>query len=87
VELELSTPREPPIYEKSTTKNTSRRGARIVSSNRWQPHEHVLVRLPFKNEPSRARITYCDALSTNAFAVGLKLSLPVHDWLVADDDA
>ena len=86
VELELAMPKEPPFYEKYSTQNTSRHGARILSSKRWQPHEHVLVRLPFKQEPSRARITYCDALPANAFAVGLKFSAPVHDWLVSDDD-
>jgi len=84
IELELATPHEPPFYEKYSTENTSRHGARIASSKRWQPHEHVLVRLPFQNEPSRARITYCDALPANAFAVGLKFSAPVHDWLVSD---
>ena len=86
VELEISTPREPPVYENSATENASSHGARIISSTRWQPHEHVLVRLPFKNEPSRARITYCDALPTKAFAVGLKFSSAVDDWLVPDDD-
>jgi PilZ domain len=86
IELELATPHEPPFYEKYSTENTSRHGARIASSKRWQPHEHVLVRLPFKNEPSRARITYCDALPASAFAVGLKFSSPVDDWLVSDDD-
>ena len=86
VELEIATPREPPFYENSSTENTSSHGARITSSKRWQPHEHVLVRLPFKQEPSHARITYCDALPTNAFAVGLQLSSPVDDWLVSDDD-
>jgi hypothetical protein len=86
VELEISTPREPPVYENSATENASSHGARIISSTRWQPHEHVLVRLPFKNEPSHARITYCDVLPTNAFAVGLKFSSAVDDWLVPDDD-
>jgi hypothetical protein len=84
IELRLATPREPTFYEEYTTENTSRHGARIASSKRWRPHEHVLVRLPFKNEPSRARITYCDALPENAFAVGLKLSSVVDDWLVPD---
>jgi hypothetical protein len=86
VELEISTPREPPVYENSATENASSHGARIISSTRWQPHEHMLVRLPFKNEPSHARTTYCDALPTNAFAVGLKFSSAVDDWLVPDDD-
>src|SRR5579862_4929545 len=61
-------------------------GARIISSTRWQPPEHMLVRLPFKNEPSRARIIYCDVLPTNAFAVGLKFPSAVDDWLVPHDD-
>jgi hypothetical protein len=86
VELEISTQREPPVYANSVTENASSHGARIISSTRWQPHEHVLVSLPFKNEPARARIIYCDALPTNAFAVGLKFSSAVDDWLVPDDD-
>jgi|ERR1700751_2103952 len=86
IELELATPHEPPVYEKYATENTSRHGARILTSKQWQPHEHVLVRLPFKNEPSRARIIYCDALPTNAFAVGLRFPSAVDDWLVSDDD-
>ena len=85
IEVELATAHEPPVYEKYSTENTSRHGARVVSSKHWQPHEHVLVRLPFKNEPSRARITYCDVLPANAFAVGLKFSLPVQGWLMSDD--
>jgi len=87
VELEISTQREPPVYENSATENASSHGARIISSTRWRPHEHMLVRLPFKNEPSRARIIYCDALPGDAFAVGLKFSSAVDDWLVPDDDA
>jgi hypothetical protein len=86
VELEISPPREPPIYEDSATEDASSHGARIISSTRWQPHEHVLVRLPSKNEPSRARVIYCDALPTNTFAVGLRFSSAVDDWLMPDDD-
>lgn len=85
IELELATTHEPPAYEKYSTQNTSRHGARVVSSKRWRSHEHVLVRLPFKNEPSRARIAYCDALP-GRFAVGLQLPSSVEDWLAADDD-
>ena len=86
IEVEVATPHEPPVYERYSIENTSRHGARVLTSKRWQPHEHVLIRLPFKNEPSRARIAYCDALPANAFAVGLKFSSPVHDWLASDGD-
>ena len=86
IEVELAMPHEPPVYEKYSTENTSRHGARILTSKRWQPHERVLVRLPFNNEPLPAQITYCDALPANTFAVGLKCSSPVHDWLESDVD-
>ena len=86
VELEISTQCEPSVYENSVTENASSHGARIISSTRWQPHEHVLVRLPFNDEPLPAQITYCDALPANTFAVGFKFSSPVHDWLESDDD-
>ena len=86
IEVELATAHEPPVYEKYFTENTSRHGARILTSKRWLPHEQVLVRLPSKNEPLRARITYCDALPGDGFAVGLQFPSAV-DWRGADDDA
>jgi hypothetical protein len=86
VELELSTPREPPIYEKSPTENTSRHGARTVSRTRWHAHDHALVRLPWGDKPVRARIAYCDALPRDAFAIGLQFSSVVDDWLISDSD-
>jgi hypothetical protein len=86
VELELSTPREPPIYEKSPTENTSRHGARIVSRTRWHEHDHAVVRLPRRDKPVKARIAYCDVLPRDAFAIGLQFSSAVDDWLISDSD-
>ena len=83
VELELSSP--PLIHEKSLTENASHHGARIVSHKPLQPHDHVLVRFPFAQKPSRARITYCDALPKDAFAVGLHFS-SVVDGLISKSD-
>jgi hypothetical protein len=86
VEVELSSPDEPTLYEKSLTENASRYGARIVSRKHRQPHDNVLVRLPQKAKPSRARVVYCTALAGDAFAVGLHFSPAVNDWLTSDDD-
>jgi hypothetical protein len=86
VELELSTHHEPPIYEKSSTENTSRHGARIVSTTRWHAHDHAVVRLPRRDKPVKARIAYCDALPRDAFAIGLQFSSVVDDWLISDSD-
>jgi hypothetical protein len=86
VEVELSSPDEPILYEKTLTENASRHGARIVSRKHRQPHDHVLVRLPQKAKPSRARIAYCTALAGDAFAVGLYFPSAVDDWLTSDSD-
>jgi hypothetical protein len=85
VELELSST-EPILYEKSFTENASRHGARILSCKHRQPHDHVLVRLPQKAKPSRARVAYCTALAGDAFAVGLHFASAVDDWLIPDSD-
>jgi hypothetical protein len=86
VELELSSPDGPICYEKSLTENASRHGARIISRKHRQPKDHVLVRLPEKAKPSRARVVYCNASSGDAFAVGLHFSSAVDDWLIPDSD-
>jgi hypothetical protein len=86
VELELSGPDEPTLYEKSLSQNASRHGARILSRKHWQRHDHVLVKLPQKAQPSRARVAYCIALAGDAFAVGLHFSSAVADWLISDSD-
>jgi len=81
VGLELSGPDEPLIYEITFTQNVSRHGARVVTKTRWRPNDSVLVKLPQERLPSRARITYCQPLKGDEFAMGLQFSLVVYDWI------
>ena len=81
VGLELSGPDESPIYEITFTENVSRHGARVVTKRRWSPNDSVLVKLPQESLPFRARITYCQPLKGDEFAMGLKFSLVVYDWI------
>jgi hypothetical protein len=81
VGLELSGPVEPLIYEISFTENVSGHGARVVTKRRWSPNDSVLVKLPQESLPSRARITYCQPLAGDEFAMGLQFSLLVYDWI------
>ena len=80
VGLELSGPVEPLIYEITFTENVSRHGARVVTKRRWSPNDSVLVKLPQECLPSRARITYCQPLKGDEFAMGLQFSLLVYDY-------
>ena len=81
VGLELSGPDEPPIYEITFTENVSRHGARVLTKRRWSPNDSVLVKLPQERRPSRARITYCQPLKGDEFAMGLQFPLVVYDWI------
>ena len=79
VGLELSDPDEPLIYETTFTENVSRHGARIVTKRRWSPNDSVLVKLPQECLPTRARITYCQSLKRDEFAMGLQFYFVVYD--------
>ena len=83
VGLELSGPDEPLIYETAFTENVSSHGARVVTKRRWSPNDSVLVKLPQECLSSRARITYCQPLKGDEFAMGLQFSLVVYDcdWI------
>jgi hypothetical protein len=81
VGLELSGPDEPLTYEITFTENVSRHGARVLTKRRWSPNDSVLVKLPQERLPSRARITYCQPLKGDEFAMGLQFSLVVYDWI------
>ena len=81
VGLELSGPDEPLIYEITFTENVSRHGARVVTKKRWRPNDSVLVKLPQECLPSRARITYCQPLNGEEFAMGLQFSSVVYNWI------
>jgi hypothetical protein len=83
VGLELSGPDEPLIYEITFTENVSRHGARVVTKRRGSPNDSVLVKLPQERLPSHARITYCQSLKEDEFAMGLQFSLVVYyyDWI------
>jgi len=80
VGLELSDPDEPLIYEVTFTENVSRQGARVLTKRRWRSNDSVLVKLPQESLPSRARITYCQPLKGDEFAMGLQFSLVIYDW-------
>jgi PilZ domain-containing protein len=78
VGLELSGPDEPLIYEITFTENVSRHGARVVTKRRWSPNDTVLVKLP-QSLSCRARISYCQHLKGDEFAMGLQFSFVVCD--------
>jgi PilZ domain len=80
VPLELSVLDEPFIRERGCTLNLSCHGARVLTTTAWRPNDRVLVAVPQNPERLHARVAYCDSLSEQSFAVGLKFSSAVEIW-------
>jgi len=66
--------------QQGITENVSPRGARVLTSQPWQPNERVTVRSLLGSLRSRARVVYCQPLADGAFAIGLELFVSVGEW-------
>jgi hypothetical protein len=66
--------------ETTATENVSPRGARVVSKQRWQEGDRVLVKALKGNLRWQAQVGYCEILPSNTFASGLKLLTAAGRW-------
>jgi hypothetical protein len=66
--------------ETTVTENVSPRGARVVSKQRRQEGDRVLVKALKGDLGWQAQVVYCHILPSSAFAIGLKLLAPAHWW-------
>jgi hypothetical protein len=66
--------------ETTFTENVSPHGARVVTKQRWQPEERVLVKSVQSGSRSQARVVYCQPLPNNALAIGLNLFTAMREW-------
>lgn len=80
--LDLSLP-----AETTSTENVSPGGARVVSRRRWKAGDRVLVNGLKGDLQWQARVVYCETLSNNAFAIGLKLLTPAERWEKGTSDS
>jgi hypothetical protein len=73
--LDLSLPAETTV-----TENISPRGARVLSRQRWQEGNRVLVKTLEGNLQWQAKVVYCEILPSDTFALGLKLLTAPDRW-------
>jgi prophage tail gpP-like protein len=81
--IEVCAQDETSLNEKTLTENVSAHGARVLSQQKLQPGQRVLVNSPKEGVRSPARIVYCQRVSEKRFAVGLELSGRVEPWAKA----
>jgi hypothetical protein len=74
--------RETPGTESTFTENVSARGARVVSTRRWEQGERLMFASRTGEFRSSARVAYCQPLQGDGFAIGLEFLEPKGRWVV-----
>jgi hypothetical protein len=71
-----------PGSESTFTENVSARGARVVSTRRWEQHEKLIFASCTGDFRSSARVAYCQPLQGEGFAIGVEFLQPQGRWVV-----
>lgn len=71
-----------PGTESTFTENVSARGARVVSTRRWEQGERLTFVARTGEFRSSARVAYCHALQGDGFAIGVEFLEPKGRWVV-----
>ena len=74
--------RQVPGAESTFTENVSERGARVVSSQRWDINDKLTFISRSGEFRSSARVAYCQSMQGDGFAVGLEFIEPRGRWVV-----
>ena len=74
--------RQMPGVESTFTENVSSRGARVVSTRRWEHGERLTFASRTGEFRSSARVAYCQPLQGDGFAIGVEFLEPKGRWVV-----
>ena len=74
--------RQAPGAESTFTENVSERGARVVSTRRWEPNDRLTLSSRSGEFRSSARVAYCQPMQGDGFAVGVEFLDPQGRWVV-----
>jgi hypothetical protein len=74
--------RKAPGSESTFTENVSARGARVVSTRRWEQGEPLTFVSRTGEFRSSARVAYCQPLHGDGFAIGVEFIEPKGRWVV-----
>jgi hypothetical protein len=74
--------RQAPGAESTFTENVSERGARVVSTRRWELNDRLTIASRSGEFRSSARVAYCQPMQGDGFAVGVEFLEPRGRWVV-----
>ena len=73
-----------PGTESTFTENVSARGARVLTTRRWNTNEQLIITTVAGSFRSVARVAYCQPVPRAGYAVGLEFTQPSGRWVVND---
>ena len=74
--------RQVPGVEATFTENVSAKGARVVSTRRWDKGAPLLFASRTGEFRSEARVAYCQPLHGDGYAIGVEFLEPKGRWVV-----
>ena len=80
VPVYLATQNEPRVSERVFTRNVSPHGARLVTSQKWQPGWEPLITPRMGEFPLPAQVVYCQTRGSGGFYVGLRFTGRSIKW-------
>ena len=79
--------RQTPGAESTFTENVSARGARVVSTRRWEKGEPLTFVSRTGEFRSLARVAYCQPMHGDGYAVGVEFLDPAGRWVVQSKES
>jgi hypothetical protein len=87
VGVQISGHYETPGVETTFTEDVSPRGARVLTSRRWQAEDRLTISTLLRDFEATARVAYCHAQRGEGYVIGLELLEPAGTWVVRPEDS
>src|ERR1700723_4341410 len=84
VGVQISGHAELPGVETTFTENVSSRGARVMTSRKWNLNDRLTIATLTGAFQALARVAYCEAVHGAGFVVGLEFVQPEGRWAVGE---
>jgi hypothetical protein len=82
VGVQISGHSDQPGIETTFTQNVSTKGARVLTSRRWQLNDQLIIATLTGAFQAVARVAYCESVPSAGFVVGLEFIHPEGRWVV-----
>ena len=84
VGVQISGHSDLPGIETTFTENVSSRGARVMTSRKWNLNDRLTIATLTGAFKALARVAYCESVPSAGYVVGLEFIQPEGRWVVGN---